>query len=75
LRVGESERESEMKGSLKTKAQKLKISEKPKSHTIGALTPLVRTRHVAMMCVAPPLRIKCGAKPQKPCLARKPFIF
>ena len=54
MEVGESEGESEEKGSLKTKAQKLKFSGKPKSHTIGALTPLVRTRHMAMMCVAPP---------------------
>ena len=75
MEVGESEGESEKKGSLKIKAQKLKFSKKPKSHTIGALTPLVRTRHVAMMCVAPPLSIKCGPKSQEPCPIRKPFIF
>ena len=75
LEVGESDGESEKKGSLKIKAQKLKFSRKPKSHTIGALTPLVRTHHVAMMCVAPPPIIKCGVKSQEPCPIRKPFIF
>ena len=74
MEVGESEGENEKKESLKTKVQKLKFNGKPKSHTIGALTPLVRTRHVAMMCVAVPC-IKCGAKSQEPCLIRKPFIF
>ena len=39
----------------------------PKSHTIGALTPLVRTCHVATICVAPPLCIECGVKSQEPC--------
>ena len=73
--IGKSEGESEEKGSLKTKARKLKFSGKPKSHTVGALTPLVRTRHVAMMCVALPLCIKCGAKSQEPCSVSKPFIF
>ena len=62
MEVEESERESEKKRSLKTKAQKLKFSGKPKSHTIGALTTLVSTHHMAPMHVAPPPRIKCGAK-------------
>ena len=63
------------KGTLKTKHKKLKFSGKPKSYTNGALTPLIITRHVAMMHVAPPLRIKYGMLPQQPCLGRKPFIF
>ena len=75
MEVGESDGESEKKGSLKIKAQKLKFSRKPKTYTIGALTPLVRTHHVAMMCVAPPPIIKCGVKSQEPCPIRKPFIF
>ena len=58
LGVGESEGESEEKRSLKTKAQKLKFSRKPKSHTIGALTPLIRTCHVAMTHVVPPPHTK-----------------
>ena len=62
MRVKESERESEKKRSFKTKAQKLKSSRKFKSHTIGVLTPLIKTRHVAMMGVASPPCIKCGAK-------------
>ena len=65
----------EKRGSLKTRHKKLKFSWKPKSHTNGTLTPLVKTRHVAMMCVALPLRIKCRTKPQEPCLIRKPSIF
>lgn len=52
-----SERENEKRRSLKTKAQQLKTSGKFKSYTIGAFTPLIRTRHVATMGVAPPLRI------------------
>ena len=62
MEVRESKGESKEKGSLKTKAQKLKFNGKPKSYIIGALTPLVRACHVATMCVAPPPRIKCGAK-------------
>ena len=68
-------RERGKKWSLKTRHKKLKFSGKLKSHTNGALTPLIRTCHVATMCVALPLRIKCGTKPQKPWLVRKPFIF
>ena len=49
MEVEESERESEKKRSLKTKAQKLKFSGKPKSHTIGALTTLVSTHHMAQI--------------------------
>ena len=63
------------KGSLKTRLKKLKFSEKPKSHTTGALTLLIRTRHVATMRMALPLRIKYGTLPQEPCLGRKLFIF
>ena len=73
MRVGESERESEKKRSFKTKAQKLKSNGKFKSYTIGALTPLIRIRHVATMGVAPPPRIRCGAKSQKPCSGQKTF--
>ena len=75
LKVGKSERERVKRGSLKTRHKKLKFSGKPKGHIIGALTPLVKTRHVATMRVTPPLRIKCGMKPQEPCLVIEPFIF
>ena len=75
MRVGESEREIEKKRSFKTKAQKLKSSGKFKSHTIGALIPMIRTRHMAMIGVVPPPRIKYGAKSQELCQIRKPFIF
>ena len=71
----ESEEEREKKGSLKTRHKKLKISIKLKRHMRGALTPPVRTHHVATMCTAPPLRIKCGTKPQKSRLSKKPFTF
>ena len=63
------------KGSLKTRHKKLTFSRKPKSHINEALTPLIRTRHVAKMRVAPPLRIKYRMLLQDPCLGRKPFIF
>ena len=72
---GKSEGERGKKRSLKTRHKKLKISEKPKSHTNEALTPLVRTRQVATMCMALPLRIKCRTISQEPCLGRKPFTF
>ena len=62
-------------GSLKTRHKKLKFSGKPKSHTNEALTPLIKTRHMATMSMALPLRIKCGTIPQEPCLGRKPSIF
>ena len=75
LKVGKSENERVKRGSLKTRHKKLKFSGKPKGHTIGALTPLVRTHHVATMRVASPLRIKCGTKTQEPCLVIEPFIF
>jgi len=75
LKVGKSERERVRKGSLKTRQKKLKFSEKPKDHKIWALTPLVRTCHVATMRVVPPLLIKCGTKPQEPYLVIEPFIF
>ena len=73
MRVAESERESEKKRSFKTKAQKLKSSGKFKSHTIGALIPMIRTRHMAMIGVVPPPRIKYGAKSQEPCLGQEAF--
>ena len=63
------------KGSLKTRLKKLKFSGKPKSHTTEALTLLIRTCHVAMMCVALPLSIKYGMLLQEPCMGRKLFIF
>ena len=63
------------KGSLKTRHKKLKFSRKPKSHINEALTPLIITRHVAKMRVAPPLGIKYGMLLQDPCLGIKPFIF
>ena len=43
---------SEERRSLKTKAQKAEIQWKPKGHTIGALTPMIRTCHVATTRVA-----------------------
>ena len=36
----------------------------PKSHTIGALTPLVKTRHVTTICVASPLHINVEWNPK-----------
>ena len=62
MKVGKSENERVKRGSLKTRHKKLKFSGKPKGHIIGALTPLVRTHHVATMRVASPLRFKCGTK-------------
>ena len=49
--------------------------EKPKRHTNGALTPPVKMCHVATMCTALPLHIKCGTEPQESCLSKKPFTF
>ena len=63
------------KGSLKTRHKKLKFSGKPKSHTNGALTPLIRTHHMATMHVAQSLRIKYGTLPQEPCLGRNLSSF
>ena len=77
-----SEEEREEKGSLKTKHKKSKANGNPKSRTSGALTPLTIMCHVATMCTAPPLRInvpplriKCGTKPQDSCLGKQPFTF
>ena len=71
----ESKEERKKKGCLKTRHKKSKISRKPKRHMSGVLTPLVRMCHVTTMCTMLPLRIKCGTKPQKSCLDKKPFIF
>ena len=75
MKVGKSEGERAKRGNLKTRHKKLKFSGKSIGHTIGVLTPLVRTCHMATMCVVPPLHIKCGTKPQEPCLVIDPFIF
>ena len=50
-------------GKFKTRHKKLKFSGKSKSHINESLTSLVRTRHMATMRVASPLRIKCGTIP------------
>ena len=60
----ESEEEREKKGSLKTRHKKMKISGKPKRHTGGALTPPVRTCHVAMMCTACHYALNAGWNPK-----------
>ena len=60
----ESEEEREKKGSLKTRHKKMKISWKPKRHTRGALTPPVRTCHVAMMCTACHYALNAGRNPK-----------
>ena len=60
-------------GSLKTKTQ---TTEKQReTEGSGKKHPPISTRRVATTHVAPPLRIKCGAKSQGSLTDKKPLIF
>ena len=77
-----NEEERGKEGSLKKlKHRKLKKEEEeeeekagdPRVTRSGALNPPLRTCHVAIMHLAPPLCIKYGEKPQETRLSKKPF--
>ena len=61
-------KKEERKEVLKTKHRKLKKKKtagNPRVTRSGALNPPLRTSHVAMTCLAPPLCIECGEKPKR----------
>ena len=68
-------KKEERKEVLKTKHRKLKKKKitagNPRVTRSGALNPPLRISHVAMTCLAPPLCIEYGEKPQETCLEKK----